>query len=390
MGGNMFHQMNIEDYMINIRNEMVGEIKRLSDDEILRGDIESMAADFAAKHQVKPPVLEEEFECSPPSLTPGNAPVTVRVEIPFDGESNLFACYGHHAPVIFERVEVLHNRLALNQEIDKNRLGDLKGIIQALVGRINEALNGMEKIVKYYNEDIVKWGTKTIQERRDDLAKHGRVIEDLEKLGFRLKRRNDGNEKLIIPVKPRTIAVQPPAKSASAEPDLSLADYDQILEVIQSMVKVFERSPSVFKSMKEEDLRTILLVALNGVFKGNATGETFNGIGDTDILIRVNDTNIFMAECLIWSGPEHFRKKLTDQLFNYATWRDTKLAAIVFNRNKDFSSVVQKMSETAAALANKVTSLPYSFSTGCRHRLRREKDTQQQLVLTCLAFDVPS
>jgi len=58
MGGNMFHQMNIEDYMINIRNEMVDEIKRLSDDEILRGDIESMAADFAAKHQVKLPDLE--------------------------------------------------------------------------------------------------------------------------------------------------------------------------------------------------------------------------------------------------------------------------------------------------------------------------------------------
>ena len=111
MGGNMFNQMNIEDYMINIRNEMVGEIKRLSDDEILRGDIELMTADFAAKRQVKLPVLEKDFECSPPSLTPGNAPVTVRVEIPFDGESNLFACYGHYAPVIFERVEVLHDRL---------------------------------------------------------------------------------------------------------------------------------------------------------------------------------------------------------------------------------------------------------------------------------------
>jgi hypothetical protein len=117
--------MNIEDYMINIRNELVGEIKRLSDDEILEGDIESMAAGFAAKRQVKVPVLEKEFECSPPSLTPGNAPVTVRVQIPFDGESNLFACYDQHAPVIFEWAEVLHDRLALNQAIDKNRLGDL-------------------------------------------------------------------------------------------------------------------------------------------------------------------------------------------------------------------------------------------------------------------------
>jgi hypothetical protein len=41
---------------------MVDEIKRLSDNEILKGDIESMAADFAAKHQIKLPVLEKEFK----------------------------------------------------------------------------------------------------------------------------------------------------------------------------------------------------------------------------------------------------------------------------------------------------------------------------------------
>ena len=93
----------------------------------------------------------------------------------------------------------------------------------------------------------------------------------------------------------------------------------------------FERSPSVFKSMEEEHLRTILLVALNGVFKGDATGETFNGAGKTDILIRVADRNVFIAECLIWDGPDYFRKKLTDQLFQYSTWRNSKLAAIVFN-----------------------------------------------------------
>jgi hypothetical protein len=71
---------------------MVDEIKRLSDDEILKGDIESMPADFAAKLQVKLPVLEEEFECSQPSLTPGNAPVTVRVEIPFDNDARFPGC----------------------------------------------------------------------------------------------------------------------------------------------------------------------------------------------------------------------------------------------------------------------------------------------------------
>src|SRR5262249_40554344 len=171
---------------------------------------------------------------------------------------------------------------------------------------------------------------------------------------------------------------------------VSLTAYDEIHGVIRSMGAVSERSPSVFKTMEEEHLRTILLVALNGVFRGDATAETFNRAGKTDILIRVNDKNIFIAECLIWDGQEHFRKKLTEQLFRYSTWRDSKLAAVVFNRKKDFSAVVQKMKEVVAGLANKVAEMPYPVATGCRHRLRREDDSQKQFILTSLAFEVPA
>ena len=129
---------------------------------------------------------------------------------------------------------------------------------------------------------------------------------------------------------------------------MSLADYDEILEVIRSMVAVFERSPSVFKTMEEEHLRTILLVALNGLFKGNATGETFNGAGKTDILIQGERRKRLHHGMLDLVGSDHFRKKLTDQLFRYSTWHDSKLAAVVFNRNKDFTSVVRKMKEVVA------------------------------------------
>jgi hypothetical protein len=45
------------------------------------------------------------------------------------------------------------------------------------------------------------------------------------------------------------------------------------------------------------------------------------------------DRNIFLAECLIWHGPEHFLEKLDDQRFKYATWRDEQLVAIMFNRS---------------------------------------------------------
>ena len=76
-----------------------------------------------------------------------------------------------------------------------------------------------------------------------------------------------------------------------------MGDYEHILSVISNMVAVMERSPRAFKDMGEEDLRTHFLVHLNGHYEGQATGETFNYEGKTDILIRAGGRNIFIAEC---------------------------------------------------------------------------------------------
>ncbi len=97
-----------------------------------------------------------------------------------------------------------------------------------------------------------------------------------------------------------------PAATAGAfkpEPVLEEAEYQHILEVIDNMVKVMERSPKAFHDIDEEALRTHFLVQLNGHYEGQATGETFNYQGKTDILIRSGDRNIFIGECKILERP---------------------------------------------------------------------------------------
>ncbi|MCE4237727.1 hypothetical protein CWB42_21290, partial [Mycobacterium tuberculosis] len=71
----------------------------------------------------------------------------------------------------------------------------------------------------------------------------------------------------------------------------------------------------------------------------NAGGELFNGAGKTDILIRVDDRNIFIGECKVWSGPRTMDDVLK-QLFGYLVWRDTKAAILLFIRNKDVTAVI--------------------------------------------------
>jgi hypothetical protein len=118
-------------------------------------------------------------------------------------------------------------------------------------------------------------------------------------LGLPIKRRADAPNAYTVPVQRKRPRIELPTVEGPFQPEpvLSAADYDDILATMRSMARVMELSPVAVLEMGEQDLRTHFLVALNAQFEGGATGETFNSQGRTDILIRVNNRNVFVAEC---------------------------------------------------------------------------------------------
>jgi hypothetical protein len=77
-------------------------------------------------------------------------------------------------------------------------------------------------------------------------------------------------------------------------------------------------------------------------------------------------------------------------LLGYAAWRDTKTAIIMFNRNKDTSRVLKKIPETVRSHPNFKRDVPaYQHQSGFRFILRQRDDTDRELILTVLLFDVP-
>jgi hypothetical protein len=150
-----------------------------------------------------------------------------------------------------------------------------------------------------------------------------------------------------------------------------------------------ERSPAAFASMDEEALRTHFLVQLNGHYEGQATGETFNYEGKTDILIRADGKNIFIAECKFWGGPKKLTETL-DQLLGYSSWRDTKVAVLVFNRNKDFSKVLESVQSTIVAHSNCKRVVGAQSETSFRYVFSHRDDANREMTLSVLAFNVPS
>ena len=212
-------------------------------------------------------------------------------------------------------------------------------------------------------------------------------------LGYPLRRREDAPRTYTVPAVRRRPRVARPARVDQPfvpEPALELAEYDNIISIIDGMVKVMERSPAAFRNMKEEDMRTHFLVQLNAQYEGQATGETFNNSGKTDILIREENKNIFVAETKFWTGPKGIGEAL-DQLLSYATWRDGKLSLIIFNRRKNLSAVVAQIPDVVRSHPCFRRDVAYDHDgTGWRFVAHHPDDEDRELLLTVLVFDVPA
>jgi hypothetical protein len=152
-----------------------------------------------------------------------------------------------------------------------------------------------------------------------------------------------------VNVKRRVIRTERRSSTPSApfvpEPSLEEVEYEHILADCVAMATVFERSD--LKAMGEEQLRNLILGMLNTNFTGEVAGEVFNGHGKTDILIRVQDRNIFIGECKFYDGPGTVTKAI-DQLLGYVVWRDTKAALLLFVKGGNFSDVVAKATDAVA------------------------------------------
>jgi hypothetical protein len=264
----------------------------------------------------------------------------------------------------------------VKQDFDR-RLNEIKKWIGWITNDVNQ-----------FNEQLSTLVEQEIKTRRAKLLRDSGIVAEL---GFPLKHRENAPTTYAVPEVKRKLIPKPEATTEpfKPEPTLTMEDYDHILSVIYNMALVMERSPRAFQSMKEEDIRQHFLVQLNGQYEGQATGETFNYEGKTDILIRNHGRNIFIAECKFWNGAEALLKTI-DQILNYLSWRDTKTAILLFNRNKNFTDVLAQIPNITKKHPNFKIQLEYGRETGFRFVFHQKDDKNRDLLLTILAFDVPS
>lgn len=312
----------------------------------------------------------------------------VEITVPFDGEAEVFNIQPSTFTLSPPTGQIEGSNLILEIHGTDLEADQVRSQVDQTIGDIKGYLENLQREVQQLNDSLRGSAREAIERRRSKLLKDQSLVAGL---GFPLKDREDAPRTYVAPEVRRKIQPFPPAATTAPyvpEPVLSMENYEHILGVVQNMAHVMERSPSAFISMNEEALRTHFLVQLNGQYEGMATGETFNYNGKTDILIRVDDKNIFIAECKFWGGPKKLTETLS-QVLGYSSWRDTKIAIIIFNKRKNFSSVVEAISPIVEAHPNFKRTVGQLSETSFRYIMSHNDDSNREMTLTVLAFDVP-
>ena len=400
----LFHKLDGHAVFENQKFQMTKEIAEFSEQKLLGVSIEDLVNYLVYKYQVNVPLLDVEnalaeqreaqvevsrfdyaFDGEAVRRIPG---AVVTLEIPFIGDVEMFRVRPSSFNLNPPRAEIRNNLIVISvsgANLDQNQV---QLSFDSAIKDINEYLSWQNADAKKLNDSLPGLARDQIEQRKQKLLANQNLVSGLK---FKLKERDGASKTFVAPLKRKQI--EPKLSQASTkpfvpEPILPDEDYSNILKIIEDMTMVMERSPGAFSTMGEEDIRQHFLVQLNGQYEGKATGETFNAEGKTDILVRHDGKNIFIAECKFWQGEKVFRETI-DQLLSYLSWRDTKTAILIFNKNRDFSNVLEKIKEVSPQHRLYKSGPKIEGETRFRFVFGQNSDPNREVVITIIVFDIP-
>lgn len=406
----LFNGDELRDYLEGKKRNIQSEIDSNDRDYISNVDIKKYSNYLLDKYTFQTPVLLEEDQHME---DPREIEIDVRnnqdyfgfsrgsyyrkgweinIKIPFKGLGDLFSYKPSTSSVHLPNGDVHQNEIQFSYQALDNQISAANMRHQENLKLVKMWLGWTEADIKKYNDSLEDFIVNYIQQRR---AKLKSDFSQFESFGIPITRLNDVPKSYQVPIHRKEVKISKPiAKTPKKDPEptLELETYEEILCLIQSMSLVMERSLKTFSSIPEEQIRNHFLMVLNSQFEGKATGETFNKGGKTDILIRHNNENLFIAECKFWKGEKGLIETI-NQLFGYLTWRDTKTAILIFNKNKNFSSVLEKIRSTLPthdyhkkiySLKNQDLQLETIFS----YVFHFPNDLERDVYITILAFDL--
>ena len=311
----------------------------------------------------------------------------ITYHIPYRGDSKLFTFSAGEFGPAFPEAETTPNEVTF----DIIAFGDDPESIERKAGQVNSLIqrkhSDLDSQLIAFNESIESFALPRFRARKQ------RILERLDlqaSLTVPIKRTRDTPGNITVPIPKRRIEVpKPDVSDAPYEPEYEMeyTAFETILRACLDAGASMERSPEAFRDHHEESLRDWLLTILSSHFD-NASGETFNLKGKTDILVRHEGTPLFVAECKFWGGKKKYLEAI-DQTLSYLTWRDSKVAIVIFVRNKDFGSVLNTVASETPSHPCFVGAKDSKGENRFDFRFHLPGDSSRGVDLSVLCFHLP-
>lgn len=364
-----FKDMDLRIVLDANKQKMAAKVDSFKNEEIMANDLEILASNLYEEFRIEPvEIKDEEFSKRhieqakikrwiDPFLRDFNEKEYVVVDgiimifyFPFTGVKDLFkyrASTFSWGP--YPDISISEGFISLRYEYSLNEMQDEKAKDSAMkklkndIKDIRDGINHVNRDVESYNMSLQKQALHLLEEKKKKVESFFSVANM-----FEVPVKKSAYAETHVPLQRRIVPIAHEYKKEDTY-CISEANYVDILATIKHMGSTYERTPSSYEAMKEEDLRNTLLAALNGTYLGGAVGEAFRNNGKTDICIEEKNRAAFVAECKMWTGQKGIADALK-QLDSYLTWRDCKTALIYFVRKKDFLAILKTAEDALKAI----------------------------------------
>lgn len=367
----------VSDYLRKLYGELEGEIDSFADEKIVNCDVDEWTEYLTEKYRVEPISFYVDYATRSIQKTQikRNNPwghfgdvygepqfymvdgCNIDYKVPFSGDDVLLKCtpstyimtsfeiFGFQKPSNTNYGFITIRLSYTNQE--------MKGFGDNLEEKVNSdfrnQFSSFEKMSGYANDDIRSYNenlTSNVQQLLNKRREKADVFFSFSKaLKIPLNLNSSSPNLTPIPLKkPHRANLNEPKPHAQEQQFyIDDSDFENIIKIIHLCGTALEESAKTFNQFNEEALRDYIKGMLSSHYENTVTGETFRRVGKADIQIQREDKAAFIAECKVWHGIKLFSDAI-EQLFCYATWKDTKLSLIIFNKeNKNFAGVQQQI-----------------------------------------------
>ncbi len=353
----IFAEDNLQDFLIERRNRLRHEVDSEEKNQLLNYNETEYTEYLIGKYYLDPLVFhwdgvsvtdrEDEVEVSKERFLKKQLTKKqiITYHLPFSGSPKLLRFQPSSYITWTMEVSVRERAVCfdiVNWDNDPSKVGREAATIQSRIKKLADEVN---RDLKSFNSNLETFASRVFKERKEELLTQSDLLASL---GVPIKKAEHTPDTFSVPISKKRIVIEKPQTVSTPytpEPTLDPSVYQQILQMCHDLLVEIERHPSLYEDKDEPSLRDHFLMMLSPHFD-SATGETFNKTGKTDILIRHEHSNVFVAECKFWRGAKHFRTAI-DQALGYLTWRDSKVAVLCFIRNKQIEPVLDKIQMTA-------------------------------------------